>query len=261
MTAAATGLYVDEEPPEDAEQGLLVAMVHGSMDRHRSFLRVRLELRDRRVLLYDRRGYSRSRDAQPPAGGVLDHADDLVALLAGRPAVVLGHSFGGTVALAAAARTSLVRAVVAYEPPLSWMRWWHGPGMSHTAEPFRGIDPGDAAVGFIRRVVGERRIERLLALGVSLEEYRADGPALVSELGALRRDPPPFDPREVAVPTLVVRGAETNDRQRQGTDWLAAHLPAAELHVLAGAGHNGHLSHPHEVAALVRRAGELAGDR
>ena len=48
-------------------------------------------------------------------------------LLDGRRALVFGHSYGGNVALAAAARhPELVVAVAVYETPLSWLDWWPG---------------------------------------------------------------------------------------------------------------------------------------
>lgn len=250
------GLFVEERPPDGGE-GPLVVTVHGAMDRHRSFFPLRGHLRDHRVVVYDRRGYFRSRDVRPPARGVADHADDLLAVVGGRPAVVVGHSYGGDVALAAAALAGEVRAVVAVEPPLAWLPWWHPPGVPHSALPFVGEDPGDAAEAFVRRFIGDDRLRRL---GEAMRaDLRADGPAFVTELTALRRDPPPFDPAALRVPVLVTRGSASNHRQRQGTGWLADRLPAAELHVVDGAGHNLHLSHPGELSDLVRRAVRLGG--
>lgn len=258
MTAAASdgGLFVEERASEGGD-GPLVVTVHGAMDRHRSFFPLRGHLRDHRVVVYDRRGYFRSRGAQPPARGVLDHAADLLTVVGGRPAVVVGHSYGGDVALAAAARAGNIRAVVAVEPPLSWLPWWHPPGVANTALAFAGEDPGDAAEAFVRRFIGD---ERMRLLGEAMRaDLRADGPAFVTEMIAVRRDPPPFVPAAVLAPVLVARGSKSNDRQRQGAGWLAERLPAAESHVVEGAGHNLHLSHPGELSDLVRRAARLGG--
>ena len=61
---------------------------------------------------------------------------DLVDVLAGRPAVVFGHSYGGNVALAAADRhPDLVRAVGVYETPLSWLDWWPGTTAGSATRP------------------------------------------------------------------------------------------------------------------------------
>ena len=91
------------------------------MDRSAGLLKLSRRLDDAHLVLrYDRRGYGRS----TPHGGPYDmgsQVDDLAALLDGRAAVVFGHSYGGNVALALAARRpDLVRGVAVYETPLSW---------------------------------------------------------------------------------------------------------------------------------------------
>ncbi len=102
-----------------------VVLVHGSMDRGRSLRATAKRLAgDFHVVLYDRRGYGRSREVGGPFD-VETNVEDLVAVIEGRPAVVFGHSLGGDIALAAAQRhPEVIRAVGAYEPPMSWEPWW-----------------------------------------------------------------------------------------------------------------------------------------
>jgi pimeloyl-ACP methyl ester carboxylesterase len=73
-----------------------------------------------RVIAYDRRGHSRS--AGPPVAGYARHAEDaaqLLRALGAAPAVVLGWSAGGLIALELAiARPDFVRALILVEPPL-----------------------------------------------------------------------------------------------------------------------------------------------
>lgn len=73
------------------------------------------------VVTYDRRGTGRSGRDEWPGNGADQHADDAAALLAELdtgPAVVVGVSSGGVVALALAARhPDAVDRVVAWEPP------------------------------------------------------------------------------------------------------------------------------------------------
>ena len=106
---------------------LRFVLVHGSMDRQSGFARLVKHLRDfGEVVTYDRRGYGRSTPHSGPFG-IEAQVADLIGLLEGRPAVLVGHSFGGNVALAAAERyPSLVKGVVVYETPLSWEPWWPG---------------------------------------------------------------------------------------------------------------------------------------
>ncbi len=264
MTAPAAGLFVKEIAAHQATPlGVTarVVLVHGSMDRHRSFLRLAHRLSEYDVVLYDRRGYSESRHVAPPARGVGDHAADLIHILAGVPSIVVGHSYGGTLALAVAqARPDLVRAAVVYEPPLAWMPMWQPqPGQPRMSAVFEGVDPGDAAEAFVSRMIGDQRYQRLSPS--TRQHLRADGPALVREMTSIRTDPPPFEPSSIGIPLVVARGSLAAQRHVQAADWLVSQLPEGELHVVDGAAHAGPVSHPEEVAALVRRAVELSRAR
>jgi pimeloyl-ACP methyl ester carboxylesterase len=228
----------------------LVVLVHGSMDRLRSFAKLASRLSDCCVVGYDRRGYARSRSANPAAQSLLDHADDLISVLDERPALVLGHSYGADVVLCAAqARPDLVQSAVVYEPPLPWFDWWHTERPSHFRFWLDGADPGEAAEGFVAQMVGPDRYARMPERFRA--ELRKDGPAFVTEMKALREDPPPFDPANIPVRVLVVRGSESAERHARGTAYLVSELPDGELAILEGAGHGGHLSHPGLLADLV----------
>ena len=240
----APSLHVVEHAA--AEPGApLVALVHGAMDRSASFGRVARQLHDVHLVRYDRRGYGRSREIG--TGTLDDHVADLLQVLAGRPATVVGHSMGGVVALAAAAQApEAVRSVLAYEAPAPWSEWWPTPP-APAGEP----TPEAEAEAFMRRAIGDRFWERLPAR--TREDRRLEGPALRADLAALSSHPP-FAPADVAVPAIVACGSETTWWHRRATEELAAALPDAELAVVAGATHGVHLSHPTAFAHLVRRA-------
>lgn len=253
------GLLVDELSSDAGQGAPVVVLVHGTMDRHSSFARLRSRLMATcRVVSYDRRGYAGSRAAEPPARSITDHVADLEAVIAGRRCTLLGHSYGGAVVLALAARRpDLAGAAVVYEPPLPWLDWWPKANPSDD-RTFDGSDPRHAAEAFLARTIGRHRYERLPLK--TREEIVLDGDALVAEMRAIQRDPAPFDPAGISVPVLVVRGSDTSDHHRLGTDWLAARLPAASLHTLSCAGHGGHQSHPAELARIVLAAVTLASD-
>src|SRR6267143_6491728 len=123
MLSEPLDLHIETEGGTD---GPLVVFVHGALDRGSSFRRVTELLHDEcRTVRYDRRGYGRSvhaADAPVPFQG---HADDLLRILDGRRAVVVGHSFGGVSVLAAALRApELVAAVVLYEASMPWVPGW-----------------------------------------------------------------------------------------------------------------------------------------
>ncbi len=241
-------LHTVEFGPLDAP---FVVLVHGTMDRAGGMARTARILADHhRVLVYDRRGYGRSK---PHAGpfDVATQVADLLTVMNGRPAVVVGHSFGGNIALAAAVSApESVRAVAVYETPLSWLPWWpsHSGGSRSVST---SEDPEQAAEVFMRRTVGDE-IWATLPENTRADR-RAEGPALVGELSALA-DRAPYDPSEVPVPAVVAHGALGSDHHRAGIEWLAATIPDAELMVIDGAGHGVHTSNPAAFAALVERA-------
>ena len=83
------------------EETPAVVLVHGAMDRAASFGRVMRRLGDFDVCAYDRRGYAGSIDAAI-APTLDDQAEDLRRVCEWTGAarvVVIGHSFGGTVAM------------------------------------------------------------------------------------------------------------------------------------------------------------------
>ncbi|CAA9257695.1 MAG: hypothetical protein AVDCRST_MAG20-2758 [uncultured Acidimicrobiales bacterium] len=238
-----------------------VVLVHGSMDRSAGFARVMAGLPGRHVMRYDRRGYGRSRLAGPPVG-VDGHVDDLLALVheqAGGRAAVVGHSYGGVVALAAADRSpSAVVAVGAFEAPLPWLPWWPSTsaGAAGIAAASAGDgDPGDAADAFLRRMLGEQRWMELPPK--TRRERRLEGPALVAELGSLHAGAPPFDLDDLPVPVLAGHGTRSGEHQlraAQHLSWVAGTTPF----VIDGAQHGAHLSHPAAFAAFAEAAAAMA---
>ena len=246
------GLYVDDLPSDAGPDAPIVVLVHGSMDRHTSFARVRSRLMGTcHVISYDRRGYAASREVEPPAGGLEGHVTDLEAVVAERRCTIAGHSYGGNLVLALAARRpDLVASAVVYEPPLAWRPGWPDHGSQPPA--FRGVSSEEAADRFLRRMIGRERYERLPLK--TREEVVKDGHALVAELTAIRLDDPPYDPGLIEVPVLVAVGGDSDDRHQEAAAWLAARLPHGSLHTVTGARHGGHQSHPGGFAALVEAA-------
>ncbi|HMK62456.1 MAG TPA: alpha/beta hydrolase [Acidimicrobiales bacterium] len=233
--------------------GLLVVLVHGSLARGTTFTRVVRRLDDMHVLTYDRRGYGRSR--QMPLGVLADHVADLVSLVGEGPAVVVGHSYGGDVALGAAlASPGRVIAVGAYEPPLSWLQWW-----PRRARSAADADPARFAEGFFRRMVGDDAWERVGDRTRS--ELEADGPALRTELTSLRSAGPPFDVRSMAIPAVFGRGSDSRWHHRRSVDELVATVPGARMVEITGAAHGAHLTHPAAFADFVRAAVPVDGKR
>jgi pimeloyl-ACP methyl ester carboxylesterase len=255
-------LSITEHLPEGSgADGPMVVLVHGSLDSSRSFGRVLRRLSDVHTVAYDRRGYQRSRQALPFGSTFDGHIDDLLSVIGGRPAVVVGHSYGGSIALGAALRPGpfLIRAVVAYEPPMPWLEHAMGiPGRTATSPAWTEVDPHDPekagaeAERFFRRMVGDAAWERLP--DGAKDDRRADGPALAAELNAIRVTEAPFDVATMRVPVIYGIGGDAITRRRDAVRWLVEHTPESEEAIIPGADHGAHLTHPDAFAALARSA-------
>ena len=241
-------LRVTHRDPAGAGDGRRLVLVHGVMDRATSFTRLMAKLPEWSIVAYDRRGYGRSNHAGPP--DTFDvQVEDLVHVLDGEPAVAFGHSFGGDVVLAAADRQpGLITAAVVWEAPQPWMPWW--PATSTSRGSYSDMDPADYAEHFMRRVVGDRIWERLPS--ATRAARRAEGVTMQAEIATLGRGPV-FDPARIRIPVIVGRGGRSSAHQRRGARELAAALPQGEMVEIAEAGHGAHLSHPGELADLIRK--------
>jgi pimeloyl-ACP methyl ester carboxylesterase len=243
---------MDLEVTEEGEGDALVVFVHGVLDRGTSFRRVAdVLVPDCRVLWYDRRGYGRSSRAGVGPSDIDGHVADLIAVLDGRRAVVVGHSFGGVTVLGAAARApELVDAVVLYETVTAWAPGWDDRIM-------RGVlgsdDPEEAG---LRMMLGDR-LERLDA--DEQAGWRREAATFVAEEQSARFPEPPYDLADVVSP--IVYGASDPRIMAPVLDLLRAKTPSVEVVTIPGAGHNAHRSAPDAFAALVRRGIEIGRAR
>jgi pimeloyl-ACP methyl ester carboxylesterase len=211
-----------------------VVLVHGTRDNERSFEPVRALLADLDVVTYTRRGWKRTDDMRPVP--LEQHVDDLIEVLDGTPSVVVGHSWGGKVAIGAAIRRpDLVLSTGIFETAMLWRDDWPAEHGDHLR---RAIDR-------VRRKLiesGERRRERTL--------FVAEASVAWDE---------PFDLGELAVPCVLGVGGQSIDTFVEGMRIVAASM-GAEVFEIADASHMAHREQPEEFAAFVRRAVALAGE-
>jgi pimeloyl-ACP methyl ester carboxylesterase len=162
-------------------------------------------------------------------------ADRLLDRLGTGPVVLVGHSQGCQVVVAAAARDARVAAVVLLGP---------------TTDP--RLRTGR---GLVRQWLWTALLEPWWQVPLVVAQWWRTGPRAMA---ALWRVAAPDDTdrrlRDVLVPVTVVRG--TRDRLCPH-DWavrLAGAAPAGRLVELPGAAHMTPQTHPDEVAAIIRSA-------
>lgn len=212
-----------------------------------------------RCIVYDRRGFPGSDPVGPEATLDLDeHVADAAGLLrtlAAAPALVIGRSTGGLVALRLAQQhPDLVRGMVLLEPAVfavdpaarRWEAAYRERLLSAVArDPSRVGET--VAVEVLGRETWDALPDEVRALLV------AASPAVVAELRGrgldASTDPWAPDAAELGaidVPTLLVAARESPEPLRWVVDRLAGTLPHAEVQVVAG----GHLIDPAHPAVL-----------
>jgi pimeloyl-ACP methyl ester carboxylesterase len=242
---------LDLEVTERGEVGPLVVFVHGVLDRGRSFGRVAALLEGEcRTAWYDRRGYGSSVRARGAPVGVEGHIEDLLRVIDGRRAVVVGHSFGGVTVVGAALREpELVAAAVLYETGMAWVPGWDD---RHMRAVLGADNPARAGVRMMLA-------ERFDTMTLHERQSRLDeSMAFVTEERSVRTGTPPYDVAALCVP--LVYGC-SNLVEWPVVPTHLADVAGAEIVELPGAGHNAHRSQPEAFADLVRRGMTLAVER
>jgi pimeloyl-ACP methyl ester carboxylesterase len=203
-----------------------------------------------------------------PTEGAVTLADE-VALLepvlaaAGDPLVLVGHSYGASVALMAAlAHPGRVRAMVLYEPTLfSLLEQEEADseaacGIRHAAgDAADAIDAGDTAAAarrFIDYWMGPGSWDRMPAarqgpVAASMAPVRGWARALFTE-------PTPMQAfGKLGMPVLYMVGERSPASSRGVARLLVAVLPRTTVHKFAHLGHMGPVTHPELVNGVIGR--------
>jgi len=235
---------IDLHPREVGTGDQLVVFVHGVLDRGSSFRRTAEFLDNQcRMVLYDRRGYGQSYSDSLEPVGVEVHTDDLLNVLDGRRAVVVGHSFGGVTVLGAALRNpELISAVVLYETGMAWLPTWDDRFMTEL------LWRDDAEEAAVRMMFGDR-FETMKS--EDLAAVLAEGKTFVAEERSVRGDQPPFELADLQVP--LVYGRSESLVFQNVSSYLEGIVRDIEVVELLGAGHNAHRTQPAAFADLVKR--------
>jgi len=205
-----------------------------------------------RVIVYDRRGCIRSQRPEPYlTTSVSEHADDAAALLealSATPAIVIGRSYGGEVAIDLALRyPEHVRALALLEPAVRSLspavrQWSEDLHERVKAAAAREIDA--VAEVFLREVLGDATWEQFP------EEVKrmfiANGPAILAEFAGGELEVDTATLARIDEPTLLVAASDSPEPFRQITDAMASAMPHAQTALVGG----GHMVNPAEPAVL-----------
>jgi pimeloyl-ACP methyl ester carboxylesterase len=202
-----------------------------------------------RLILYDRRGCGRSERPEPFLSTTREQeADDAAALLDAldaAPAVVIGRSYGGDVALELARRhPGHVKAIVGLEPGLLHLdpeakRW-----EDDLNGRLRAAAPDRVGETLIQAALGPGGWAALPAEAQNL--FTDNGPAILAEIEGLNADLDDEALSAIEHPTLLVSAADSPEPLRRVAARLASLLPNVEEARVEG----GHLIDPAGPAVL-----------
>lgn len=221
-----------------------------------------------RVLVYDRRGHSRS-ERPPTQGSVEEDADDLAALIEAlglAPAHVVTNSYAGNIALRLATRhPEVFRSLSCHEPPL-WSL------LEDDASSREMLERGTRSLAAVGRRIAEgdnegaaRQFVDEVAFGPGAwedelpPEIRAvfvhNAPTFLDELN---------DPQQLRIDEQALSGLALPVRLTEGSDSaplfgrlvarLAELIPAAVRETIEGAAHVPQLTAPERYVQFTSRA-------
>lgn len=240
-----------------------VLLIHCTLASSASWSGVQGRLLDRlRMRRFDRPGHGQSGDwtGGADAAGLHDLTTRIAAALIDARADLVGHSFGGTVALRLAQEMpDRVRSLTMIEPVLTtaardhpdYGAYLEGMERFHAAlaegerqlaaRLFNDMVSPEAPFDRLPRKVQDSFARRIHLIrdesGVTLED--------VTHLLA------PGKLEAVSLPVLLMEGARSPALMHHVNDALTARLPQARRVLVAGAGHMAPITHPQAVAAEI----------
>jgi pimeloyl-ACP methyl ester carboxylesterase len=249
-----------------AGAGTPLVLVHGATADHTTWRTSGPLLAERHAVhAIDRRGRGASTDGPPdePYDIEREFEDlaavvDVLAEVGGAAVDVVGHSYGGRIALGAALRSDSIGRLVVYEgaPPDPRGRGYQDPDASVLERIERLVADGDrgaALATFMREIVGMPEPElaafranpiwsrRAAAVDTTIRELRAETSAAASldALGNVRQ------------PVLQILGGDSSQVFAQATGALDERLRNGRVVTIPGARHAAHHSHAAEFVGAV----------
>jgi len=265
----------------DVGSGPGVLLVHGQPGSGSDWKRLAQLLgTDHRVVAPDRPGWGHD---ERPAVSIADNASDLAAVVASSglptPVTVVGHSFGGGVAIelalshpglvgslvllasvgvdSALNRLDRVLAVPALGDPVIRAGWM---ATRRSIEVVRRLPKTNQMNALADRVARRPSVRALLWLEelpmseTARRSFLAEQRFLLDHTPSLQRRLP-----HLRLPVVIVHGTADHVVPRAAVRALAERIPGAEFVSLEGEGHLVPFERPELIAPIVRRYSALAG--
>jgi pimeloyl-ACP methyl ester carboxylesterase len=263
----------------DRGRGAPVLLVHGQPGLGSDWDEVAQRLSDHRLLIVDRPGYGRSGEETLSIEGNAEMLGDVVTEREAAPVTVVGHSYGGGVAIELAARRpELVSGLVlvgsiGHAASLNALdRLLAAPVMGEALSA-AGLFTLGHVLPRVRNLMGPQRSGALEWLRATLPDERydqvtshrgrqvwksfvAEQRSLVREIGAVESAL-----GSVRIPTVVISGTWDLVVPPSVSACIAASIPGSELVSVARTGHFVPRDAPEVVAAGVRNVEARARDR
>ncbi|MDA9981572.1 alpha/beta hydrolase [Gammaproteobacteria bacterium] len=186
-----------------------------------------------------------------------------VFALAGSPLSLVGHSYGGAIALISAlTHPKMLRALVLYEPTLFSLLEEEAPGQdaaneirevaADAAAAIEAKDPSAAAARFINYWMGNGTWDampdsRQAVVAASMFNVRGWAQALFGDSTPLHVF------RALEVPVLYMVGAKSPPSSRNVARLLTGALPKVTMIEFSELGHMGPVTHPEQVNTAIAR--------
>src|SRR5438105_7435743 len=192
-----------------------------------------------RVIVYDRRGCTRSERPDPYETSVVQHAEDasgLLQVLGAVPAVVIGRSYGGETAVELALRhPASVRALVLLEAALLSLdreAMQRAEELRAAVEDAAARDVSSVAETFLRRVLGDEQSE---SFPDQLRQmFVNNSPAILAEFRGPWLEATTTDLARIEVRTLLVASEGSPPAFRRVTERMATAIPNSRTVLVSG---------------------------